>query len=196
MLQITPHMRILVAVEPADFRKGIGMRARIWGRCCAFTRWRIVVVLVHSLARRAGIGELSGGGKDLGAPIQMCDALSWNMPDVLRTIVAHCLAHARRNFVDLVDVFPEETEYVLRQLSHVYRVDAEARRKGLSHKKRLALHRAKSRRVMGAPAQMADPAIGRPAGGAEFSAWASDQLHAQELGGAAPVLASCRRSSG
>ena len=23
MIQITPHMRILVAVEPADFRKGI-----------------------------------------------------------------------------------------------------------------------------------------------------------------------------
>ncbi|GIW96780.1 MAG: hypothetical protein KatS3mg111_0113 [Pirellulaceae bacterium] len=40
-------------------------------------------------------------------------------------------------------MFPEETEYVIRQLSHVYRVDAEARRKGLSPQKRLALHRAK-----------------------------------------------------
>ncbi|GIW97896.1 MAG: hypothetical protein KatS3mg111_1229 [Pirellulaceae bacterium] len=45
-------------------------------------------------------------------------------------------------------MFPEETEYVIRQLSHVYRVDAEARRKGLSPQKWLALHRAKSQRVM------------------------------------------------
>jgi transposase len=29
MLQITPHMRILVAVEPADFRRGIDSLARL-----------------------------------------------------------------------------------------------------------------------------------------------------------------------
>ena len=29
MIQVTPHMRILVAVEPADFRKGIDGLARI-----------------------------------------------------------------------------------------------------------------------------------------------------------------------
>jgi len=31
MLQITPHMRILVAVEPADFRRGIDSLARLCG---------------------------------------------------------------------------------------------------------------------------------------------------------------------
>ena len=29
MLQITPHMKILVAVEPADFRRGIDGLARL-----------------------------------------------------------------------------------------------------------------------------------------------------------------------
>jgi transposase len=29
MIQVTPHMRILVAVEPADFRKGIDGLARL-----------------------------------------------------------------------------------------------------------------------------------------------------------------------
>ena len=29
MIQVTPHMRILVAVEPADFRKGIDGLARV-----------------------------------------------------------------------------------------------------------------------------------------------------------------------
>lgn len=29
MIQVTPHMRVLVAVEPADFRKGIDGLARV-----------------------------------------------------------------------------------------------------------------------------------------------------------------------
>ena len=44
----------------------------------------------------------------LGAPIQMCDALSRNLPAELETIVAHCLAHGRRQFVDVAERFPEE----------------------------------------------------------------------------------------
>jgi transposase len=43
---------------------------------------------------------------ELPPPIQMCDALSRNLPGELQTIVAHCLAHARRNFVDVYDRFP------------------------------------------------------------------------------------------
>ena len=35
---------------------------------------------------------------ELPPPIQMCDALSRNMPDDLRVIVANCLVHGRRNF--------------------------------------------------------------------------------------------------
>ena len=33
---------------------------------------------------------------ELSPPIQMCDALSRNLPKSLAVIVAHCLAHARR----------------------------------------------------------------------------------------------------
>lgn len=56
---------------------------------------------------------------DLAAPIQMCDALSRNMPAELRTIVANCLAHARRQFVEVVDRFPEECRHVLEALAVV-----------------------------------------------------------------------------
>src|SRR5262249_7971918 len=42
----------------------------------------------------------------LPPPIQMCDALSRNLPGELQTILAHCLAHARRNFVDVYEQFP------------------------------------------------------------------------------------------
>lgn len=45
---------------------------------------------------------------NLPPPIQMCDALSRNLPKDLHTIVANCLAHARRQFVDVHDRFPAE----------------------------------------------------------------------------------------
>ena len=44
--------------------------------------------------------------EELTRPLQMCDALSRNMPEDLKTIVANCLVHARRNFVDVATQFP------------------------------------------------------------------------------------------
>jgi hypothetical protein len=81
---------------------------------------------------------------ELGAPIQMCDALSRNMPAELRTIVANCLAHARRLFVEVVDRFPEECRHVLESLAVVYRNDALARQRNLSPQARLEFHQAES----------------------------------------------------
>jgi hypothetical protein len=82
--------------------------------------------------------------EELQAPIQMCDALTRNLPGQLQTIVANCLTHSRRRFVDVVDRFPDEVRYVLETLKIVYRNDAEARRRQLSPEKRLQLHRTKS----------------------------------------------------
>jgi len=81
---------------------------------------------------------------ELGAPIQMCDALSRNLPNELETIVANCLAHGRRQFVDVVAYFPEECEYVLEALKVVYHNDAVARERSLSPEERLAFHQAES----------------------------------------------------
>ncbi len=86
--------------------------------------------------------------KDAEPPIQMCDPLSANMPAALSAIVSNCLAHARRQFVDVVRGFPKECEYVLERLGEVYAVDAEARRDRLSPLDRLALHQSKSGPVM------------------------------------------------
>jgi transposase len=54
---------------------------------------------------------------ELPPPIQMCDALSRNLPGELQTILAHCLAHARRLFVDVYDRFPEQCRYLLESVS-------------------------------------------------------------------------------
>lgn len=77
---------------------------------------------------------------ELPAPIQMCDALSRNLPGTFKTILANCLTHARRNFVDTLPAFPEQAEYVIGILARVYHFDELARTRMLSGKQRLAFH--------------------------------------------------------
>jgi len=86
--------------------------------------------------------------EELPPPIQMCDALSRNLPGELQTILAHCLAHARRQFVDVYDRFPEQCGYLLEALAVVYRNDAIARERQLSPEARLQLHQQKSQPTM------------------------------------------------
>ena len=81
---------------------------------------------------------------DLPSPIQMCDALSRNLPRKLKTILGHCLAHGRRQFVDVVEEFPEECRHVLEALSVPYRNDAIAQKQNLSPEERLLFHQAQS----------------------------------------------------
>jgi transposase len=82
--------------------------------------------------------------KALAAPIQMCDALTRNLPGELETIVAHCLAHGRRRFVEVADRFPEECRFVLESLAVVYHNDAIARQRKLSPSARRRFHQAQS----------------------------------------------------
>ncbi len=77
-------------------------------------------------------------------PIQMSDGLSRNrpkydeaphgLPKKLKTIWANCLAHARRKYADLVNVFRPECQHVLETLAHVYHNDEIAARQQMSPK--------------------------------------------------------------
>lgn len=91
------------------------------------------------LARRA---------QELEAPIQMCDALSRNLPKDLEVILGNCLAHGRRYFVKVVENFPDECRHVLEALRDVYRIDALAKEQRLSDTQRLELHQARSAPIM------------------------------------------------
>ena len=84
----------------------------------------------------------------LDAPIQMCDALSRNTPSKFKVLLANCLAHGRRQFVDVSEQFPRECRRVLETLAEVYRVDESAQRDGMSAESRLRLHRERSRPLM------------------------------------------------
>ena len=92
--------------------------------------------LAHVLQKRAA---------GLDPPIQMCDALSRNMSEDLKAIVANCMAHARRQFVDVAKNFPEECLYVLERLKVVYENDATARERGMTPEERLLFHQAHSK---------------------------------------------------
>jgi hypothetical protein len=109
------------------------------------------VALFFSGRRHAGenLAEvLKHRAAELPPPIQMCDALSRNLPGELQTIVANCLAHARRQFVDVYERFPEQCGHLLEVLAVVYRNDALARERQLSPEARLQFHQQESRPTM------------------------------------------------
>ena len=91
---------------------------------------------------------LAHRAKTLSPPIQMCDALSRNVPAAFETLVANCLAHGRRQFVDVVDRFPEKCRHVLEVLKEVYKNDAIARERDLSPEERLHFHQTESGPIM------------------------------------------------
>jgi hypothetical protein len=89
--------------------------------------------------------------ENLPAPIQMCDALAANTvgeAGELNTILAHCLAHARRRFVEVETRFPEEVQHLLGALKVVYRNDARAKQEQLDPQARLMFHQLESAPIM------------------------------------------------
>jgi len=84
----------------------------------------------------------------LKAPVQMSDALAANTSGDFKSILANCLSHARRGFVDVVNDFPEECRFVLETLREVYLTDAAAKEQRLSPAERLELHQRDSGPLM------------------------------------------------
>lgn len=142
-------MRVLhIEREPSDERTGVftsGIVSTGEGRNIAlyFTgRQHAGENLADVLAERAAV---------LPAAIQMCDALSRNVPKLnagAEILLANCLAHGRRQFVEVAPNFPDECRYVLEMLGRVYGVDAEAREHRLTPQQRLEAHQQRSAPVM------------------------------------------------
>ncbi len=95
----------------------------------------------------------------LDPPIQMSDGSSRNEPEGIETILANCLTHGRRKFVEVADSFPGECRYVLEALSQIYKHDATTREQEMSPQERLCFHQAHSTEVM-----------------ADLQRWMNDQL--------------------
>jgi transposase len=100
----------------------------------------------HAGENLADVLRQRAGGLD--PPLQMCDALSRNLPKEFETILCNCMSHARRSFVDVEPRFPDECRHVLETLRDVYRNDELARQQGLSPPDRLAWHQEHSAPLM------------------------------------------------
>jgi transposase len=141
-------MRILrLTREPGDkrtgtFTSGIVSMVGAWTIALFFTGWK------HAGENIAEV--LKQRARELPAPIQMCDALSRNRPKLegVEPLMANCLAHGRRQVVEVAENFPEECRYVLETLRDVYRHDALAREQGLSPEDRLRFHQEHSGPLM------------------------------------------------
>jgi transposase len=83
-------------------------------------------------------------------PLVMSDALSSNNAKETLLIRCHCLAHGRRKFSELDEVFPAESAVVTDALKVVYEHDEDARAQPLSAQERLAYHQTYSGPVMAA----------------------------------------------
>jgi hypothetical protein len=85
---------------------------------------------------------------DLEPPLVMSDALSRNEIDENLVIRCHCLAHGRRQFSDIEEVFPGECRVVMDVIKQVFDHDEEARDQQMSPEARLAYHQAYSQPLM------------------------------------------------
>ena len=142
-------MRVLrLAREPSDDRTGVftsgivstqeGRRIALYFNGRQHAGENLRDVLEHRTA-------------DLARPLQMCDALSRNTPkltDGAEILLANCLTHGRRQFVEVAANFPEPCRYVLETLGDVYKYDAEARAAKLSPQDRLLFHQQHSEPLM------------------------------------------------
>src|SRR5450432_2658195 len=142
-------MRVLrLAREPSDERTGVFTSGIV------STKQGQRIALYFTGRQHAGenlADVLKQRAKDLSPVIQMCDALSRNVPKLpsgVEILVANCLAHGRRQFVEVVQNFPEECRHVLEMLGEVYRYDAEARDGALTAEERLRFHQEHSGPVM------------------------------------------------
>jgi hypothetical protein len=139
------------SAEVADGSQVDPARTGLFTSGVVATRSGARIALFFSGRRHAGENlqeVLRRRATDLPPPIQMCDALSRNTPRTMQTIVANCLAHARRQFVDVHERFPAECGYVLEAFQAVYRNDALACERGLTPAERLEFHQAQSGPVL------------------------------------------------
>ena len=84
----------------------------------------------------------------LDPPIQMSDALACNHVSEFPRLIALCLTHGRRRFVDVMEHFPKECHYVINILAMIYDYDAHCRNQKMSPDERLLYHKDHSAKSM------------------------------------------------
>ena len=133
-------MRILqLAREPSDKRTGTFTS----GIVSLWKNQKIALFFTGRQHAGENLADVLKHRAEIRSPIQMCDALSRNTPKLasgVQTLLANCIAHGRRQFVDIAANFPQECGYVLESLGMVYGIDAFAREQEMDADERLRFH--------------------------------------------------------
>jgi len=121
-------MRVLAMVrEPSDDRTGVFTSGIVSTRPSLEQAGQRIALYFTG---RQHAGEnlrdvLDHRAAGLAPPVQMSDALSRNtsaLPEGVAILLANCLAHGRRQFVEVAANFPEACRYVLETLGSVYQL--------------------------------------------------------------------------
>ena len=107
------------------------------------------IVLYVSGRQHAGenVGELLElRSAEQNPPLQVGDALAANWSHSSAVITVKCLAHARRQFTEIEEMFPEECGHVREEFATVYRYEAETT--GMTPQQRLVHHQLHSAPVL------------------------------------------------
>lgn len=130
-------------ILPENERKGMHTTG-ITARSAKFD-----IALYYSGRRYSGenLSELlKKRSKDLTEPIIMADAEQKNWSVDYVAIIAKCLVHARRQFVNCQPAFEEECTRVINDLAEVYKIEAQT--KAMTTSQRLAYHQEHSLPMM------------------------------------------------
>jgi hypothetical protein len=145
------HMKILSVIKENAEAGGNVKRKGVFTTGVISKSNEATIVLYYTGRNHAGenMAELLKKRlPSLTPPIQMCDALARNLPKEFKTILANCLAHGRRKFVEIYENFPVECEYVIELLGKVYHNDAITKREEMSAEQRLVYHQINSGPLM------------------------------------------------
>lgn len=84
--------------------------------------------------------------ENAGEVIQMCDALSRNLPSSFKTILCNCLSHGFRKFDDLKEFYPKPCIHIIDLIADVYEHDEKT--KSMCKQERLEYHQKNSKPIM------------------------------------------------
>ena len=148
------HVRILSLMAENRRTQAEGTSAERTGmHTTALVAQHGVQTICLYFAGRAHAGEnlealLTQREADRGKPLVMSDALASNKAEEGALIRCHCLAHGRRKFTELEEVFPDECTVVIEALRQVFDHEEAARVQQMSAEARLQYHQQLSGPIM------------------------------------------------
>jgi transposase len=143
--------KILELLKDKEKRKDAGERVGIFTTAMVARREGKEIHLFFTGGKHAGenLGLLlDKRDESLEPAMQMSDALSRNFPKNHLTVVTLCLVHARRNFIDCEEAYPDDAMYVISRIALIYKNEKLIKQQEMSDVQRLEYHQKHSRAPM------------------------------------------------